>query len=377
MKAGEPQHADVNGEARPGLSAVVVTVTYGRRWRYLEHLLTWASGEPRVRHVVIVDNGGMDAIADRVSAAGYESWTDVVHLPRNGGSAAGFGAGLVLAAEVAEEAEFILLLDDDNVPDEGSLGWAEAALQEEREALESTAFVLLREDRPEYLAVAKGGGSVKLICNAFLGFDLGTHLRAALFPGAAQGGGSLEVDYAPYGGFLARRELLNSIGLPREDFVLYGDDWEFTNRVVRRGGRIKVVAGTVVRDVERSWARRGESGGLFSPAAPAWRVYLSLRNRVAFEREASERNRGLYLVNALCVVAILAGQALREGLRARNRCAVRRRVGLVAKALWDGYTRRLGVPSFVAAAMDEAGGSASGLASRAPGLACGEVRSSS
>ena len=47
----------------------------------------------------------------------------------------------------------------------------------------------------------------------------------------------------PFNGVLVTRELVERIGLPREEFFIWGDDHEYRLRAERAGARIATVVG--------------------------------------------------------------------------------------------------------------------------------------
>jgi rhamnopyranosyl-N-acetylglucosaminyl-diphospho-decaprenol beta-1,3/1,4-galactofuranosyltransferase len=50
----------------------------------------------------------------------------------------------------------------------------------------------------------------------------------------------------PFNGVLVTRELVDRIGLPREEFFIWGDDHEYRLRAERAGGRVATVVGARV-----------------------------------------------------------------------------------------------------------------------------------
>jgi GT2 family glycosyltransferase len=144
--------------------------------------------------------------------------------------------------------------------------------------------------------------------------------------------------YAPYGGLLLSRLLLERIGLPNSLFVVYSDDSEFTSRIPAAGGRILLVGDSVVDDIAPS----GLGAERDTSMIPKWswyaieseqRAYYAARNQIAFE--ASRANsRALFLLNGAIVTAwmILLGVASRRTSRMR----------VIVRALADGVRGRLG-----------------------------------
>ena len=90
---------------------ILVTVTYGRRWNYLLQSLQSAFREG-IDSAVVVNNASNDAISDLCTLEFGEK-VSVISLVSNTGSANGYNVGMKMALD--KGAQYILLLDDDNV----------------------------------------------------------------------------------------------------------------------------------------------------------------------------------------------------------------------------------------------------------------------
>jgi len=320
----------------------LVTVTYGNRWHLLSQVLASAFAE-QVADAIVVSNGSRDNVA-QLCLETYGERVSVVDLGRNTGSAPGFGAGLAQARR--SNTDFILILDDDNVLEPGGLrklldGHAAALAQRAGQPLIVLGF------RPENQAeIAAGDTHRPLAANAFLGFHV-KDIRRKLWskiqrrfwarPQRAVPPVGL-LDNAPYSGMLFRSSLLDEIGLPNPEFVLYADDTEFSYRVTRRGGQLLVITDARVTDVESSWNTRSRHRSAFD----AWLsggsdlgVYYAVRNRTCFERHYVKHAPWLRAVNRWIFFAVLKVMARQQGKQ--------KRLALLQEAVSDGEARRLGV----------------------------------
>ena len=325
-----------------------VTVTYGDRRVPLvsvaEHI---ARLVPSVERFVVVFNGVTYDPAQFVRALPLGDRVVTVVKRFNEGSAAGFAAGIE-AAYRRTESEYFWLLDDDNAPRENAL---DRLLEAARSFAFSPeiSFLSLRSDKTEYVDAAYRGRRIDIAANSFMGF----HTRAALarrlqssrkrrdinwdLPEAPL----VSVGYAPYGGLLMPRRWYELAGLPRTDFVTYGDDHEYTARAVSLGGSIYLCAGSRVEDLERSWFlnSRRDCHYLLDPQSPPTRVFLSLRNRVALESERFVTSRPVYLLNAVVFFSVMVLRSV-HGMPPLR--ALLDRVRLLARAFRDGRAGRLG-----------------------------------
>src|SRR5262245_17801158 len=233
----------------PGVSCV--TVTYGDRRVSLanvaERIARFAPGTERF---VVVFNGVTYDPDQFVRTLPLADRVVTVVKRFNEGSAAGFAAGIESAYRQTES-EYFWLLDDDNAPSESAL---DRLLEAARSFFFSPeiSFLSLRPGRPEYVDAAYRGQHIGIAANSFLGLDVRAALVRHLQPSrkrrdidwARPEAPLVSVGYAPYGGLLIPRTWYELVGLPRTDFVTYGDDHEYTTRAVSRGGVIYLCAGS-------------------------------------------------------------------------------------------------------------------------------------
>jgi rhamnopyranosyl-N-acetylglucosaminyl-diphospho-decaprenol beta-1,3/1,4-galactofuranosyltransferase len=179
--------------------------------------------------VLVVDNASVDGTAAWLAArqgSGEDGGpAPAVHgrtLPENRGGSGGFHAGLAWAME--RGADLAWLMDDDGLPDPDCL-----AHLLERDGLDFWGPAVLAEQDPSRLCfpIRLPGGS-RVVHRM-------TDVRDA-----AEDGLIADV-VIPFNGVLVTRELVERIGLPREEFFLWGDDVEFLWRARRAGARVATV----------------------------------------------------------------------------------------------------------------------------------------
>lgn len=323
----------------------VVTVTYGNRLGFLAQVVDAASREG-VQWVLVVDNGTAEdcraALAQLQQR--YGKRLELLRLPENTGSAGGFKAGLA-QVQAQRRCDYIWLLDDDNVPEPGAL----------RVLLEQHAR-LRHATPPDRLAVSsyrnttstrrrlkKGlpAGLVFPLPSSFHKFHLLNGVRnlarAALLRWRTLTHNTavpeaVRVPYAPWGGLLIHRSVLDTCGLPDERFFVYADDNEFTHRLVRAGGAVYLVFASVVRDVEEQWHRGVRQRALMGDSD--LRAYYNARNRAYFDAHCAGGHGLVYAINRRAYLIKLALLAALRGRRARHR--------LLRRAIADGEAGRLG-----------------------------------
>jgi GT2 family glycosyltransferase len=326
-------------------SILVVTVTYGKRWHLLREALASARRDG-VDGAVVVDNGAEDDIKPLVRAE-FGAFAEVLTMGKNTGSAGGFKAGIERA--LARNADYLLLLDDDNQLQAGCLTKLRAALEEASASmpLESLAVLAYRSDHMADIAARLPSIGLRGNRSVFFGFHL-LDIPFKIYRRTALGRrwvarrmplSRVTVSKAPYSGLFFHRRMPETHGLPDERFVLYGDDFEFSYRLTRAGGKIVLVSDARILDMEPPGyplGRRG-SGSTFDAyllSDDDLRAFYSTRNQAYFERWQHSRTSVMRAINRDIYLAAL-----------RVRAAMLRRTerfNLLMRAIRDGEAGRLG-----------------------------------
>jgi GT2 family glycosyltransferase len=325
------------------IDVVLVTVTYGDRIRYLSQLLDRAMGTEGVYKAVVVNNATMSDLSQLKAKWGER--VSIIDLDSNTGSANGYAIGI--RAALIHGAEYIWLMDDDNAPAEGAL----SVLRRELSSLSdeigiSRAAVLgFRSSRMKTLGDLRRNFAPP---SSFVGFHASqisqklARLVGRRRPDRPARADSVEVPYSPYGGFLAHRLVFQHLGLPRKDFVLYADDWEYTMRLTRKGGRIRLITGAAIEDLESSWNQKREQPSIFFQSlvlGSDFRVYYTFRNHVWLSRNVLCASRFVYRLNKFLFLSLLSFFAV---MRRKGR-----RLDLIRRAVADGERGALGInPKF-------------------------------
>ena len=103
------------------------------------------------------------------------------------------------------------------------------------------------------------------------------------------------------------KNLLNTIGYPREEFYLYADDHEWSHRVIKNDGSIYVIMDSIVVDIDDNL--NGEkSTSMFDAYInknSSFKVYYAMRNKIIFEMESRVTNKIIYRINKFLFIVIL------------------------------------------------------------------------
>jgi rhamnopyranosyl-N-acetylglucosaminyl-diphospho-decaprenol beta-1,3/1,4-galactofuranosyltransferase len=204
---------------------VAVVVTWNRAEMVARILRAIDAQELRCDEVLVVDNASTDRTPDVLAELAGELRTPLrtLRLDRNTGGAGGFSAGMAAALESG--ADLLWLMDDDGQPPPDCL-----------------ALLLPHVGRYDFLGpavvadhdLARLCFPIRLPGTATVVHDLADVDRAAV-------GGLLEDVVIPFNGVLVTRQLVDRIGLPREEFFIWGDDVEYLWRARRAGARVATV----------------------------------------------------------------------------------------------------------------------------------------
>lgn len=335
----------------------VLTLTYGDRVDMLERMVEAVAREG-VRHILVMANGLAPGPLARLrvlrdSCAARELRLDIHQSPENLGSSRGFGH-LLRVARAEAGLQAVWFMDDDNIPLPGAL----ARLLEAHRRHPGAALAAVRLDRSYLIRAASTGVAEAPPAGQVFHVDLSRGPRRllerlGLLPQAEPGPhpvpAEVPVYRAPYGGLFVPRARIEDTDPPREAFVLYADDYEYTARLAGTEG-LYLVGAARIEDQEASWnatgagpwAQRSQFARL-ATMPPDFRLYYSIRNAVHLDRQraaaAGASARALFWVNAAAFLVHGCLHALATGSPTN------------AWALWnattDGIAGRLGpAPAF-------------------------------
>jgi rhamnopyranosyl-N-acetylglucosaminyl-diphospho-decaprenol beta-1,3/1,4-galactofuranosyltransferase len=231
---------------------IAVVVTWNRRDLLLESLGAVLGQTRAPDQVIVVDNASTDGSADAVRAD-YPQ-VALTELRRNTGGAGGFAAGLALALRAG--ADLVWLMDDDTIPEPGAL----AAMLDARAARPGPPPALIASR-----VVWTDGRAHPMNTPRAKPFARGPERRAAAAAGC------VPIRSASFVSVLVDADLTRRRGLPRADYFLWNDDFEFTMRLLRGQAGLLCPASVVVHKTRAFGS---------TDVDPGDRFFYEVRNKV-------------------------------------------------------------------------------------------------
>lgn len=207
--------------------------------------------------ILLVDNGSEDDTVAQVSAKFPQ--VEILSLPRNLGPTGGYNAGFRRA--LAQGFPLILLLNNDTLLAPDCLGQlvAEAVTASEIGLVMPKIYYA---DEPERIWCVGGRANpwnLEVIYSGNDQLDKGQWEEAQ------------DIDDAPFCAVLLKETLLQTVGLPDEDFFLYYEDMDFCHRARAAGFRLRLAPSAKLWHVVSA-----SSGGSDSPGERYWMARSSV-----------------------------------------------------------------------------------------------------
>jgi GT2 family glycosyltransferase len=308
-----------------------VIVTYGNRFNLLTQVIESAFKEG-VDKIIVVDNNSDNESKTRLVeyAENYANKIIIICLPKNIGSAGGFKKGIEEALKNNDNA-YILLLDDDNMVTENCIkillerfNEFESNYGKENLAISSLRVKLKQLDQPD------------IEDHTFLGFHFKYLPRKLnISKKNIRIVDNLISKTAPYGGLFFHKSLIKKYGMPNSEFILYGDDGEFTFRISKNGGKILLAESAKIFDLENKFGCESKSFNIFTYFnANKSKVYYALRNFEYFEVHCKHDRTIMRNVNKFIYIMVLRILALLYHDRER--------FNVIMDAVKDGKKGKLG-----------------------------------
>lgn len=327
---------------------IVVSVVYGSRWNLLKQVLDATLQDSHVKQFIIVDNGSHD----RDSILAYAKSEDrvvILHQEENIGFSGAITKGIKHALTL--EGEYLLILDDDSVPEKNAIGM----FLDNLKFFDNKPVVLcgnrvdvpgnkdVFRQRPFRENMPKGTifevFSLKKIKNAF-------NLLLRITPKA-------DATFVPIvpaeafvtGGTFLPMEIVKNAPLPDEKLFIYGEDLEYAWRIRRMGYPIYVCARPIINDIDMTFPAFGNHiFGLFDDKTPDYKVFFRMRNAVIISKRNTNQSTVVLTIN---IVFWFFGLIVFGLFKAGLTNTFFSRITLIRKAMWLGFNQDYTIPKSV------------------------------
>jgi GT2 family glycosyltransferase len=329
------------------LNYTALIVTYANRYKFVEQVIDALIREG-LTSIILVDNDSAEESKSYFkNLIDNNSKIKLIQHSENLGSAGGFHSGLQFIINNINS-DFIWILDDDNVPNIGSLN----NLINARKLLindNSNDEVVLYSYRGDswlddklavYNGYIKGYKS-----NNFIGFNFSVIFKTFFLNKKTTNKVKypvVSVEIGPYGGMFLSMKTLKKVGLPNKDFFIYADDHEFSLRFDKYNIKQYLVYNSSLKDIHFTFS---EGNKFFSKQTSELKLYYSIRNHV-FLSQSFVKNKFLYCINKLTYLAL--NLLISLPIIIKNPKIALERIILIKNAIYDGEMGRLGKISQIA-----------------------------
>lgn len=316
---------------------VVITVTYGDRFKLLSQVIESVINDDNLYKLVLVDN----ASVNKKEIDEITKNNDKIILLRNEkneGSAGGFAKGIAYARNL--ECEHILLLDDDNVAEE-----AIKQFLEKIKSYDNKTILVGNRSRENYIQdIFIHPEKYQSNKNTF--FDVFSFTKIKNFFSIFSDEKSkvkdiqkvVKISSFAYGGsFLPKQAIIDS-PLPDKKLFTYSDDIAYSWGVIASGYKAFAVYDIHIKDIDFIFSETNKNSHLIDllmPETDDFRVYYRLRNAV----RVSCQNSKQYMATLLLSIIIWYLGLLLIFFIKQKRFEIFqiKRAKLIAKAFYRGY----------------------------------------
>lgn len=306
--------------------------------------------DTKVKTFVIVDNGCVDSKAMDQYASSYGNRIVILRQEKN----LGYSPAIVKALEYAKntECDYVFVLDDDSVPEPNSIDCFLDTLK----LFPDNKVVLVgnRIDVPgnplifhrKPLTYIKPKGtlfdvfSMKALGN--LARILFRRSRPANYPFIP----IVPLEAFVTGGSFVPIDAIRKAPLPDASLFIYGEDLEYSWRILRMGYRCYAVARPIIHDIDLTFQPNEGSHitGLFEPETPAYKVYYRMRNAVIISRRNTVQWQTTLVLN---VTVWFVGLCFVGLIKVGPTPTYFNRIGLIGRALLTGFFPDIPFPNSV------------------------------
>lgn len=214
------------------MKVVAVVVTYNRIMLLRECLDAILHQSRKVDKIILIDNASTDGTHDILQKEGYLDMDvmDYVGMKENLGGSGGFYEGIKLTNE--QKADWVWIMDDDTIPEKECL----------EKLLDAQKKIKNGQDVSFFASNIKGSNGKPM--NVPVISDCCTEYGERNYHEYLEDG-MVRIKMATFVSILVNSKAVKRCGLPCRDFFIWGDDSEYTSRLIKFFGAAYLVGNSV------------------------------------------------------------------------------------------------------------------------------------
>ena len=325
----------------------VLTVTYGKRWQFLSQVASAVLADSHLYKLVIVNNASENSKEINDYANLHKEKVEVINNDINTGSAGGFATGLERIRNFP--CDYVLLLDDDNVPESG---FVESFLNNIKEIGSGKSVVLgnrnLLKDGDKLFY--SGETVDKEIPTTFFEVFSIKKIKNFLQLFSKKQDKKDKNTFKPivrvvsfaYGGAFLPIQAIKDAPLPDRRLFTYGDDIEYSWGVRASGYDLYFCSTPIIKDIDLTF-QDSHIFGMFSPQTSDIKIFFRMRNSVIISLKHSKNSFSVLLNVSVWFIGLCIAVFLKMGI---NKLIIKRLI-LVKRAMMFGIRQDFTVPNYI------------------------------
>ena len=202
------------------LSVAALIVTYNRKELLLECLQAILRQSCPPEMILVIDNNSTDGTYESLAEHDLLRHIRYKKLEKNTGGAGGFNAGFIESMDL--DYDWLWIMDDDTIPEKDCLEQLITALETVKEEKVSFLASSIYGPNGEFMNVPKVSESPSK--NGYPGWY------------KYLGSGLIQIAKATFVSLLISKDAIRHVGYPVKDYFIWGDDMEYTQRLVKYYG---------------------------------------------------------------------------------------------------------------------------------------------
>ena len=288
----------------------VVTVTYGERFDFLKKTLDAVISDSKVDKIILVDNGSSNGTGiDSYIKNDSKNKIVLIRNKENRGSAGGYKAGIAEARK--NVSDYVLLLDDDNVMEDG---WSDYFLNALNN-FPNKEKIVLKANRDDNFCLVELPSEKDKALKVDIFKKINELFKKTKKPCTFHSTIYMPFGAFSYGGTFLPFKAIEETELPFEPFYLYYDDTEYLYRVKQKGYKAYLLNRPINTEVDQTFSDDSKFLTSFDKKASLTKIYFRIRNQYAIALMTKSQSKiSLFLNGFLVILGKIAYAFIKLGI---------------------------------------------------------------